>query len=66
MGLLNDISYSWTIWNDDNNGEVDFLTWHDAVMLRVLYQQELHQGMGEDEAMKIVPRLMRKVILEVQ
>ncbi len=66
MGLLNDISYRWTIWNDDNNGDVDFLTWHDAIMLRVLYQQELHQGMSEEAAMKIVPRLMRKVIGEVQ
>ena len=66
MGLYNDIPYHWTMWNDENNGEVDFLTWHDAVMLRVLYQQELYQGMPEAEAMKIVPGLIRKVILEIQ
>lgn len=66
MGLYNDIPYRWTMFNDANIGIVNRLTWHDAVMLRVLYQQELHQGMSEDEAMKIVPRLMRKVIGEVQ
>ena len=66
MGLYNDIPYRWTSWNDDLIGIVNRLTWHDAVMLRVLYQQELHRGMGEDAAMKIVPRLMRKVIGEVQ
>ena len=66
MGLYNDIPYRWTMFNDANIGIVNRLTWHDAVMLRVLYQQDLHQGMSEDEAMKIVSRLMRKVIGEVQ
>ncbi|MEQ9327356.1 MAG: DUF2927 domain-containing protein [Rhodospirillales bacterium] len=66
MGLYNDIPYRWTSWNDDLMGTVNRLTWHDAVMIRVLYQQELHQGMSEAAAMKIVPRLMRKVIGEVQ
>lgn len=66
MGLYNDIPYRWTLWNDENTGIVRGLTWHDGIMLRVLYQQELHQGMGEVAAMKIVPRLMRKVIGEVQ
>lgn len=65
-GLYNDIDYRWTMWNDANIGTVNRLTWHDAVMLRVLYQNELYQSMPETEAMQIVPRLMRKVILEIQ
>lgn len=66
MGLYNDIPYRWTLWNDENTGVVRGLTWHDAVMLRVLYHRELYQGMPEAAAMQIVPRLMRKVIGEVQ
>jgi hypothetical protein len=67
MGLPNDlIDFKWTIWNDATNGDVDFLTWHDAVMLRVLYHEDLYRGMPEAAAMKVVPRLMRKVIGEVQ
>lgn len=65
-GLYNDINYPWTMWNDNNSDTVNRLTWHDAVMLRVLYQNELYQSMPESEAMQIVPRLMRKVILEIQ
>jgi hypothetical protein len=65
-GLLNDIRYPHTLWNDENTGKVRGLAWHDAVMLRVLYHAELYQGMPEAEAMRIVPGLMRKVILEIQ
>jgi hypothetical protein len=66
MGFYNDIRYPHSMWNDGNNGTVNRLTWHDAVMLRVLYHAELYQGMPEAEAMRIVPGLMRKVILEIQ
>lgn len=48
-----------------NKRTYDDLTWHDAVILRVLYHEELKPGMHRDQAMPIVRRLMARVLAEL-
>lgn len=56
LGLTNDNAKARpSIFNDDQ--EFAFLTDHDAILLRILYDPALQPGMKADEAMPIVRRL---------
>lgn len=48
-----------TIWNDDNFHGM--ATRFDMLMLRTLYQPEIHSGMSREEVAEVLPRLLDRV-----
>ena len=63
MGLFNDDSQVRpSIFNDDQ--EFAYLTRHDELLLRILYDPRLQPGMSRDEAMPIVRRIARDLLAE--
>lgn len=63
LGLSNDYALARpSIFNDDE--EFAFLTRHDELLLKMLYDQRLRPGMSESEARPIVERIARELMGE--
>jgi len=63
LGPFNDTTYiAQSIFNDQTNGIVSWLTWHDAVVLRTLYDERLKPGMPRDRAMPIARRIIAGLV----
>jgi hypothetical protein len=63
LGLPNDTDLvRHSVFNDRN--AVDRLTFHDAMLIRALYDPRLRPGMAEDEAMALVPAILGELLAE--
>lgn len=66
LGPMNDtVLVSQSMFNDQTNGIVTALTWHDAVILRTLYDERLKPGMPKDRAMPVAREIIREVLQEL-
>ncbi len=66
LGPMNDTALiHQSLFNDQTNGIVSWLTWYDAILLRTLYDERLQPGMPKDEAMPIARRIIRSLLAEL-
>lgn len=66
LGPMNDTALiHQSMFNDQTNGIVSWLTWYDAILLRTLYDEQLQPGMPKDEAMPIARRIIRSLLAEL-
>ncbi|MEQ8708345.1 MAG: DUF2927 domain-containing protein [Rhodospirillales bacterium] len=51
-----------SIWRPLEKKTFERLTWHDAVILRALYDERLKPGMHRDQAMPLVRVIIREIL----
>ncbi len=67
LGPINDTTVvPQSMFNDQTNGIVSALTWHDAVILRALYSDRLITGMPRDRALPVMRSVIRKTLNELE
>lgn len=67
LGPINDTTVvPQSMFNDQTNGIVSALTWHDAVILRALYSSSLTTGMPRDEALPVMRTEIWKALNELE
>ncbi len=66
MGLPNDSDIvSGSLFRKTTVAKTSWLTWHDAIMLRTLYDERLKPGMHQTEAMPIVKVIIGELLEEL-
>lgn len=66
LGPMNDTALiRQSMFNDQTNGIVSWLTWHDAILLRALYDQRLKPGMPKAEALPIARRVIGELLRDL-
>ncbi|MCP4538939.1 MAG: DUF2927 domain-containing protein [Chloroflexi bacterium] len=66
MGLLNDSDIvAESRFRNQTKDKAPWLTWHDAIMLRTLYDERLKPGMHQAEAMPIVWNIIEELLEEL-
>ncbi len=66
MGMIGDVDViQESMWRTAEGGGYESLTWHDAILLRVLYNERIKPGMPIDEAIPIARELIAKELREL-
>lgn len=66
LGPRNDVDIvPESIWRPLEKKTFERLTWHDAVILRTLYDARLKPGMHRDQAMPLVRQIIREVLEDI-
>lgn len=67
LGPINDTTVvPQSMFNDQTNGIVSALTWHDAVILRTLYSESLATGMARDQALPVMRTEIWKTLTDLE
>lgn len=66
LGPSNDVDIvPESIWRPLEKKTFERLTWHDAIILRTLYDERLKPGMHRDQAMPLVRQILREVLEDI-
>lgn len=66
LGPSNDVDIvPESIWRPLEKKTFERLTWHDAIILRTLYDERLKPGMHRDQAMPLVRQIIREVLEDI-
>ncbi len=66
LGPMNDTALiHQSMFNDQTNGIVSWLTWYDAILLRTLYDERLQPGMPKHEALPIARQIIQSLLAEL-